>query len=400
MKVVVQKYGGTSLNSKELRNKAVDYIQEKISEGLKPIIVVSAIGRYGEPYATDTLLEFVQNEYEVIEPREKDLLLSCGELISAVLLTQSLQAKGIKAVALSGSQAAIVTDSNFGNARVKKIIPSRIKKILQNDGIPVIAGFQGIDENGDITTLSRGGSDTTASLIAAAMKAESIEIYSDVDGVRSADPKIVDKSKLLKNCSYDEIVELADKGAKIIHPRAVEIALQADIPIHIRSLNNHDKSTFIHKIKYDKPVTGIISKNDISYVQINIKNNSRIPQELQIFELLAKSNISVDFIDIRGEGISFIVEKDLRIKVENVLTDRHFDFSIQDNFAKVSVVGSGMTGQPGIISKIVNILSANGIQIFECTDSHTTISCLVEEESMKLAIQKLHQEFIEENDED
>jgi len=393
MKIIIQKFGGTSLKTEELRKKAAQHILQKVKEGFKPVVVVSAMGRKGSPYATDTLLSLALNTNKEIPPREKDLLLSCGEIISATVMVQTLNNLGMQAATLTGAQAGIITDDEFGNCHVKKIIPFRIYEFLEKDIIPVVAGFQGINENGDITTLGRGGSDTTASVLAVALKAELIEIYSDVKGIMSANPKIVEKARLLEYANYDEAVELAYKGAEVIHPRAVEIASNKSIPLVIRSTEAGNKGTMIHHIKSDRRVTGIINKNNICYVKIYPEKHGDYKTGLKVFQFLAEVNISVDFIDIKPELITFIINSESIRETENLLRENRFNFELKDNYSKVSVVGSGMTGLPGIMAKIVEILNKNQITIHGCTDSHTTISCLVDTEEKNKAVNALHTGF-------
>ncbi len=390
MKIIIQKFGGTSLETEELRKKAAQHVLHKVKEGLKPVVVVSAMGRKGSPYATDTLLSLALNTNKDIHPREKDLLLSCGEIISATVMVQTLNNLGMQAASLTGAQAGIITDDKFGNCHVKKIIPLRIHEFLEKDIIPVVAGFQGISENGDITTLGRGGSDTTASVLAVALKAELIEIYSDVKGIMSANPKIVEKAHLLEYVSYDEAVDLAYKGAEVIHPRAVEIATNESIPLVIRSIEDGNKGTMVHHIRSDRPVTGVINRNNICYVKIYPERRGDYLTGLKVFHFLAEVSISVDFIDIKPDQITFIINSENRIETENLLLENRFNFELKDNYSKVSVVGSGMAGLPGIMAKIVEILNKNQITIHGCTDSHTTISCLVDKEQESKAVNALH----------
>jgi len=393
MRIIVQKFGGTSLQTEELRKKAAQHVLHKVEEGFKSVVVVSAMGRKGSPYSTDTLLSLALNTHKNIRPREKDLLLSCGELISATIMVQTLNNLGIKAATLSGAQAGIITDGKFGDCHVIKSVPFKIKEFLEKDIMPVVAGFQGINENGDITTLGRGGSDTTASVLAVALEAELIEIYSDVKGIMSANPKIVNKARLLENVSYDEAVELAYKGAEVIHPRAVEIASNKNIPLMIRSTEDSNKGTMIHHIKSDHPVTGVINRNNICYVKIYPEKHDDYLTGLKVFRILAGLNISVDFIDIKPEQITFIVNFENKRETENLLQENRFNFDLKNNYSKVSIIGSGMTGLPGIMAKIVEILTKNQIMIHGCTDSHTTISCLVDKELESKAVNALHTGF-------
>ncbi len=391
--IIIQKFGGTSLQDEITRGKAAKFVKEKFDAGILPVVVVSAMGRSGAPYATDTLLKIANDVEPEINPREKDLLMSCGETISAIIFVQTLRKIGLKAIALTGAQAGIITDNNFGNARIKKVIIDNLLKIINQDMIPVITGFQGMDENGEITTFGRGGSDTTASVLASALQAAEIEIYTDVEGIFSADPKNVQKTTAISEASYEEAVELAEKGAKVIHPRAVEIAASKNIPIRIFSTFTGINGTTIKNIKSDRPITGITSKDNIIYYQIEPILTDDHAIGLNVFQLLAENSISADFIYIRPESISFIIDAENRQKTIHVLDKNNFRYLIREGLVKVSAVGSGMTGIPGIMAKIVTALTSQNIEILECTDSRTTISCLIKSEKKNKAITALHDIF-------
>lgn len=398
MKKIVQKFGGTSLDNLEKRKAASKYIKNAIDNKFKPIVVVSAMGRSGKPYATDTLIGEAEEIYHKINLREKDLLMACGEIISAVIMVQSLEKIGVKSIALTGAQAGIITDNNFGEAEVKNVNTSRIIEILKKDKVPVIAGFQGVTENGEVTTLGRGGSDTTASIIAEAINALFIEIYTDVAGVMTADPNKVKKARILSKISYTEVCELAYQGARVIHPRAAEIAMKKDIPIKVRSTIKEGPGTLIHKSGFrgnetDKPVTGITSRSNIVFVNIIPEQNGQFNKYLSVFNLLASKKISVDFINIRPEAISFIVDYNKKYKLKDLLQKYDFNFNVSEKYVKVSIVGGGMTGRPGVMAMLVRALNDVDIEIYQTTDSHTTISCLIKKEFENLALNTLHDIF-------
>ncbi len=393
MKIVIQKFGGTSLQNAKIRNKVAEYVYIAIKDGFSPVVVVSALGRKGDSYSTDTLLEIATSSFENISPREKDLIMSCGELISAVVMVQTLKQKDIDAVALNGMQAGIITDESFNQANIQKVIPDNILNAINNGKVPVVTGFQGISENGEITTFGRGGSDTTASILAAALMADHIEIYSDVEGILTADPRQIPDARNIPKTSYIEAVEMANKGANVIHPQAVKIASQYKIPIKLFSTYNNEKSTIIHEMKNERPVTGITSKTNIIYTRIYPKKDNIHKTGLNIFKKLALQNISVDFIDITPELISFIINEDKENKFIGILEENNYEFKTENDFSKISVVGSGMTGMPGVMAKIVKALSSKDIMIYECTDSYTTISCLVKSVDEIEAIIALHKEF-------
>ncbi|MGL5868099.1 aspartate kinase, partial [Clostridium chrysemydis] len=231
MKIVVQKFGGTSVSTKERRERVVNKVISAIKEGYSPIVVVSAMGRKGEPYATDTLLSLVDCNFKDSNKQAQDLLMCCGEFISSVVMSNELFNNGVNAVPLTGGQAGIITDDVFSDAKHKEVDSKELLRLVENGKVPVVTGFQGITEKGYFTTLGRGGSDTSAAILGAAVNAERIEIYTDVDGIMTADPRIVKEASLIDVISYTEVFQLADQGAKVVHPRAVDIAMKHNIPL-------------------------------------------------------------------------------------------------------------------------------------------------------------------------
>jgi aspartate kinase len=402
MKKIVQKFGGTSLDTDKKREKAASKVNKARKSGLKPIVVVSAMGRLGDPYATDTLISKAEQVIPEIDPREKDLLMSCGEVVSSVIMVQYLKKIGLPAVALTGALTGITTDEKFGEANVKKVKPEGILQVIKKNKIPVIAGFQGVSSDGNVTTLGRGGSDTTASIIAVAIEALFIEIFTDVEGVMTADPALVEKAKVLNEVSYNEVCELAYQGARVIHPRAAEIAKDASIPIKVNSIFNDRAGSIIHdedmrSVAKDRPITGVASRKNVIFVKISPEDYFEYATGLKVFKVLAEKDISVDFINIRPEGISFVIDEKKQGKLINILEDNNFKFKIRDDLIKIALVGGGMTGQPGVIAKIVETLSKENISIYQTTDSHTTISCLIKREKEKKALNTLHEAFSLEN---
>jgi len=237
MRIVVQKFGGTSVHTRELREKAAMKVKEAYEEGFTPVVVVSAMGRKGAPYATDTLITLAQEEFPEIDARNLDLLLSCGEIISSVIMVQALRRVGLRAVALTGGQAGIITNRSFGDATVLRVEPDRIIKYLKDGYVAVVAGFQGVTEDGEITTLGRGGSDTTAVVLGVALQADYVDIFTDVEGVMTADPRIVPEAQILRGLTYTEAAEIVQQGAKVIHHKAMDVAREYRIPIRVRSLS-------------------------------------------------------------------------------------------------------------------------------------------------------------------
>ncbi len=396
MSIVVLKFGGTSLKNDKSRTAAVNRIADSLDKGNKPVVIVSAIGRKGSAYATDTLIEMAEKTFDELAGREKDLIMSCGEIISSVIMVQHLKKVEINAKALTGAQAGILTDENYCNSDVVNINPENILQLINQNMVPVIAGFQGISKNGEITTLGRGGSDTTASIIAAGLSADKIEIYTDVDGLLTGDPNIIEKAKFLDKTNYTEACELAYQGAEVIHPAAAEIAMKNKIPIEVKSTFNNKDGTIIDKLGDKKkltPITSLASREDIFYTKIKAHQGINYDNGLQIFQLLADAGISVDFINIRESVISFVINNDKRNLTEKIMNNNGFDFEIHQEYVKISIVGGGMTGQPGIMARIVNTLNDVGIKIYQTTDSHTVISCLIKEEDKIKALNALHDAF-------
>ncbi len=405
MRIVVQKFGGSSLATSTIREQAVCRVEEALKDGLNPVVVVSAMGREGDAYSTDTLLRLLEETNVDSSAANMDLLISCGEIISATIFAESLNKRGMSAIALSGWQAGIITDDVHLSARVKTVQGNKLHQIISDGMIPVVAGFQGATEQGAITTLGRGGSDTTAAVLGVFLKAERVEIYSDVDGIKTADPKLIPDAPTLKVISYSEVVELAHMGAKVLHPRAAEITMEEGIPLQILSVTeSHGGTTIKHGVRQlsgvagesiaDKVVTGIAYLGKRAQVRIKgPKNFHSSGMAAQIFHLLAEAKVSVDLIFLSPDLIAFIIDQ---VKVEiaqKVLTALDLDVKIKVGFAKVSVVGAGMHGVPGVMARVVNCLETEAIPIFQTTDSHANISCLVLEEHVPQAVQALYKEF-------
>ncbi|MBB6452868.1 aspartate kinase [Salirhabdus euzebyi] len=402
MKIVVQKFGGTSVRTKETRDMAFSHINKALREGYKVVVVVSAMGRSGDPYATDTLLSLIDFPNTTISNREKDLLMSCGETISSIVFSNELNATNVKATALSGAQAGFVTNNEFTNAKIEKVDTERLLKELEIFDVVVVAGFQGRTENGDVTTIGRGGSDTTAAALGAALKAEFVDIFTDVEGIMTADPRIVENARPLPVVTYNEICNLAYQGAKVIHPRAVEIAMQAKVPMRIRSTyKEDDEGTLITSSRSeedgkdipDRLITGIAHLAGIS--QINVQTTPENMEKLhdEVFSTMANADISVDFINISPNGVTYTVPSNSARRAVELLETLGYSPEVIAECAKVSTVGAGMSGVPGVTAKIVHSLTAKGIKILQSADSHTTIWVLIKEKDLKEAVSALHDIF-------
>lgn len=402
MRILVQKFGGSSLTTEECRYQAIHHIKKALAEGYSLVVVVSAMGRKGDPYATDTLLELVRGGKELLSPRETDLLLHTGEIISAAVMCSMLQRENIKSTILTGGQANIITTDDFSNAQILQIEQDRIIQELQQGFVVIIPGFQGRTADWEITTLGRGGSDTTATALGVALQAEMVDIFTDVEGIMTADPRIVEEAQRLDSVSYTEICNMAHLGAKVIHPRAVEIAMQKNIPIRVRSTFSDDPGTLVtslHEIDrlYDSAVSdrlvmGIANVPNITQIKVMAKDG-QYDTQLQVFKAMATNGISVDFINVNPLGVAYTVHDRMADKAASILLDLGYEPQLLPNCAKVSVIGAGIAGVPGVMAQIVEALTNEDISILQSADSHTTIWVLVHESDMIKAVRALHQQF-------
>ncbi|NLY75276.1 MAG: aspartate kinase [Firmicutes bacterium] len=394
MRIIVQKFGGTSVANPESREKAVAKIIKAKNEGFSVVVVVSAMGRNGDPYATDTLINLAKSIGAPLDFRDLDLLLSCGEIIAAVVMAQALEKAGYPAIALSGGQAGIVTDQNFGEAKIIGINPENVLKRLGEGKIVVVAGFQGVTAGGEITTLGRGGSDTTATALGSALKAELVEIYTDVEGVMAVDPRIIPEAKILRELTYQEICEMANHGAKVVHPRAVAIARDQKVPLKVRSTFTEDIGTLIGDGKPTRVITGIAHQVKIGRVLVKAKNGQLTPEDsVKIFKVLAEAGISVDMNSISPGQVGFVVKQEVLDKVGELLASDDFLVELLPGCAKISLIGIGMQDVLGVMARVVETLHQHDIKLLHTVDSEITISCLVLEEQMEKAIKVLYNEF-------
>lgn len=400
MQILIQKFGGTSVQNEENRKHVIKHIKEALVKEFKLVVVVSALGRKPDPYATDTLLDLVDFPANYNSKRELDLLMSCGETIASIVLSNELQKHHIRATALTGAQAGFITNTDFNQAKIKEVKVDRIRKELRTKDVVVVAGFQGQTETGEITTIGRGGSDTSAAALGAALEAQYIDIFTDVSGIMTADPRVVKKAKPLDVVTYTEICNMAYQGAKVVHPRAVEIAMQAKIPMRVRSTYSNNMGTLVttSRVKEtgidipDRLITGIAHISGVAQVKVPM-NGEVHHQQSDVFKAMAEADISVDFINISPSGVIYTVPVSTTDKVKEILKLLGFEPEINEHCAKVSAVGAGMTGVPGVASRIVQALTDSGVQILQSADSHTTIWVLIQEKDLKEAVNALHDEF-------
>ncbi len=403
MKILVQKFGGTSVSTQERRDMVADKIEKALKNGFFPVVVVSAIGRNGDPYATDTLIKLGNSIGVRSSPREMDLLISCGEIISCVMLANTIKKGKHDSKALTGGQAGIITDENFGDAEVINVDPQNIYDSIKKNVIPVIAGFQGKSEKGEITTLGRGGSDVTAAIIAEALNAEAIEIYTDVEGIMTADPSIVPNATVMDTIYYNEVFQMAEYGSKVIHPRAVEVAMRSSIPLIIKNtltdsagtlITNCDKNRKYRHDKNNKILTAIAQVSGRVRARIVFDGSAgEYENDKHLFSIIASEGISIDMINVNPDFKLFIIEDSNKEKLEKVLERHGYNYELKPDCSKVTIIGNKMRGIPGVMAKAISALASKNIEVLQTSDSHTTISCLIESSYTNEAVNALHQEF-------
>ena len=402
--IIVQKYGGSSLSNLEEIKFVAKKIKGSLKNSNKIVIVVSAMGN-----TTDELVKlgesFLKNNNEIDNLRDFDQLLSTGEIISASLMSMSLREISVNAISLTGQKAGIFTDDLHGSARISSIDKKVILNELTERDVVIVAGFQGVSEYGEVTTLGRGGSDTTAVAIASALNAKRCEIYTDVKGIFTADPRLVNDGKLISNISYDEMLEMASLGAKM-HPRSIEIASINKVEMIIKHTKYESEGTRMSndEVKMEKrnAVTGIPTSTGVSKVTINnIDDKPGIASS--IFLPLSKMGISVDVI-VQAAGndgktnLSFTLEdKNLDVCVNELIKNniaKKENINTQSGLGKVSIVGTGIQNQPGYASRMFETLSEKNINIEMITTSEIRITCIINSDDLSLAAQSLHNEFI------
>ncbi|HKC19562.1 MAG TPA: aspartate kinase [Candidatus Dormibacteraeota bacterium] len=398
--LVVQKFGGTSVGSAARIRRVSTRIANSVRRGEQVVAVVSAMG-----HTTDRLIALAESINPEPPARELDMLVANGETITAPLVAMCLQGMGVPAVSLSGAQAGVRTSEHHSRARIRDIKPDRILEALRRNQVPVVAGFQGVTEELEITTLGRGGSDTTAVALAAALRADSCEIYTDVDGIFTADPRVVKSARKLAYIRYDEMLELAAVGARVMHPRAVEIGELYGVPIHVRSSFRNAIGTMIVAqlpMEERRRVRGIAQEKNVAKITV-IGVRDRPGVAATIFEPLADAGVSVDVIvqNIGRSGhtdLTFSVsESDLKAaeKIVRAAAKEVGATRVQSagGIAKLSVVGTGMLGTPGVAARMFRALADAGINIEMISTSEIRITCLVARDQVDRGVRILHEAF-------
>lgn len=399
MNIIVQKYGGSSLSTTEKINNIAIKILERCTSGVSIAVVVSAMGD-----TTDNLLDIARSITQYPSKRELDMLLSTGEQVSIALLSMAIENQGGKAISMTGLQSGIVTTNDHSRAKIRQIKISRILKPLQEGKVVIIAGFQGVGKGMQITTLGRGGSDTTAAALAAELKAECCEIYTDVDGVFTADPQIVPNARKLNYISYEEMLELAGSGAQVLHPRAVEITMKYNIPLKVLSAHTPGTGTTVVEAKMIEQVaiTGITSDKNVARIAIQ-----SVPDKPgmagRIFGAIAKTGTNVKLI-VQSVGIGNTIDFSMLVSCEDVdavvavLNEicpkiKAYGVTCATKLAEVSIVGSGIASTPGIAAKMFKTLADEKINIEFISTSHIRIVCVVHKDKADDAVKALYRAF-------
>ncbi|MEF2964467.1 aspartate kinase [Paenibacillus sp. M1] len=397
MALYVMKFGGSSVGDTERMQRVARRVVEKQDEGHRVMVVVSAMGD-----TTDDLIDQAKLLNNDPPLREMDMLMTTGEQISIALLSIAIHQLGRKAMSFTGWQAGFRTEPVHGKARITDIDPKRVLRALEEGNIVIVAGFQGMTEDGEITTFGRGGSDTTAVALAAATSADYCEIYTDVDGIYSTDPRIVKNARKLEAISYDEMLELANLGAAVLHPRAVEYAKHHQVRLVVRSSFNHNEGTVVkEEVKMEQGVVVSGIAYDKNVARISIVGVSHVPGVLaKVFGSLAEAKIDVDIIVQSGitdgkADFSFTVALSDRERALQVLEGirgelPYEEITSEDNLVKVSIVGAGMVSHPGVAAQMFDVISKEGVNIKMVSTSEIKVSCVIEAGKLNEVVKALH----------
>ncbi|OIJ18318.1 aspartate kinase [Anaerobacillus alkalidiazotrophicus] len=400
MALVVQKFGGTSVGNIERIKNVANRVINTVENGDQVVVVVSAMGK-----STDELVALAKGVTEKPSKREMDMLLSTGEQVTISILAMALQERGYDTVSLTGWQAGIITEACHSNARIVNFEKEKITNYLTTGKIVIVAGFQGVTESGEITTLGRGGSDTTAVALAAGLKADRCDIFTDVTGVFTTDPRVVKEARKLSSISYDEMLELANLGAGVLHPRAVEFAKNFQVKLTVRSSMVEEEGTMIEEeasVEENLVVRGLAFESNVTKISVcGMPNN--ISGLSNLFTTLAANNINVDIIiqnviDSENTNISFSINSEKLTETLEVLEGNrsvllYEEIQHETGLAKVSIVGSGMISNPGVAGIMFKSLSDVGILIKMVSTSEIKVSTVIDQNEMVKAVETLHKEF-------
>jgi aspartate kinase len=399
--VIVQKFGGTSVATPDGRAALANRVSDTLASGRDVVVVVSAMGRKGSPYATDTLLSLLDGAE--CDARECDLLASCGEIVSAVVVAHELRGTGIAAMALSGPDAGVLTDDVHGAASVLLVDPAPLTAALADGRVPVVAGFQGMSPAGEVTTLGRGGSDTSACAIAAALGAEAVEIYTDVDGVMTADPRVCEAARVLGALEYEELFQMARHGSRVMHAPAAEMAMAAHVPVRIRNTFSDASGTLIAdaeriaEARRASVATAVSHTDGIARVTVHLpaeeEQAGAMAEMTRVFAAMASADVSLDMFTPFGNSLVFSVDESSLPSAMRALDRIGLPYAVETGLTRVTLVGAGMHGVPGVMARVAAALSHADVDVLQVADSHTTISVLVSTQNERTAIAALHAAF-------
>ncbi|HZG80236.1 MAG TPA: aspartate kinase [Brevibacillus sp.] len=397
MGLIVQKYGGTSVGTIERILRVADRIIANKEAGHDMVIILSAMGK-----STDVLIDMAKEITPYPSEREMDMLLTTGEQVSIALLSMALHQKGYDAISLTGWQAGITTESIHGRARIKEIDPTRIRAELNRGRVVIVAGFQGISDTGEITTLGRGGSDTSAVALAASLQADKCEIFTDVAGVYTADPRVVPAASKLDRISYDEMLELANLGAGVLHPRSVEAAKKYKVKLVVRSSFTSEEGTYVEEVpdmETGRVVSGVAHDDEVAKITV-VGMAAKVGTLSRLFNTLADHRVNVDIIiqssyDSDVTNISFTVAAgDLKHALDTLAQNQaELGFEkvdYEEGLSKVSIVGSGMVNNPGVAAEMFRVLAEEQITIKMVSTSDIKVSCVIPADLTELAVRSLH----------
>lgn len=396
--VVVMKFGGTSVATPEGRAALASRVADALRDGLAPVVVVSAMGRSGEPYATDTLLGLVDGLPG--DERERDLLGATGEVIATVVVAHELRSAGIGARAYTGAEAGIATDGAHGCASITEIHPGPLLAAIDDGVVPVVAGFQGIAADGALTTLGRGGSDTTACALGVALAARTVEIYTDVDGVMTADPRACASARVLEEISAEELFQMARHGARVVHTPAAELALASGLAVRVRNTYSDHPGTLVVDLASYRPAsvaTAVSHTDGIARMRVGLPaeegSAAHMGAQARVYRAMADAGVSLDMFTPVADTLVFTVPEAAVPAAEAVLARLGLPHEVLGALAKVTLVGAGMHGVPGVMARVAEQLEAAGVGVLQTADSHTTISVLVSAEDAETAVRALHDGF-------
>ena len=396
--VIVMKFGGTSVADAIGRAAIAQRVSAALESGKSPVVVVSAMGRAGAPYATDTLLGLVDGLPG--ELAESDWLMATGEIISAIVCAHELRSIGVDARAFTGADAGIVTDGNHGSSAIVEIRTERLVDAIAHGQVPVVAGFQGVSVDGRMTTLGRGGSDTTACALGVALEAESVEIYTDVDGVATADPRVCSGAETLEVITADELFQMARHGSRVVHTPAAQLALASGLAVRVRNTFSDHPGTLVANIasyRPEKVATAISHSTGVVRISVSLPAPEGTPAHMssqaQVYRAMADASVSLDMFTPVGDTLVFSVGQGSLDSACAVLGGLGLPYEVREGLAKVSLVGAGMHGVPGVMATMAEALDGAGVTVLQTSDSHTTISVLICAEDTDAAVEALHSRF-------